>query len=105
MIKRSALTFFFSAAMVLGVGSAAGAQQDCSLSPLPAGCDAEVLPSAPTADPPAATPTAATPQVAAAPIQQTLPVTGSETAALAIGGTLLVAAGGALVWRSNKAAA
>lgn len=101
MIKRSALTFIFSAAMVLGLGSAAGAQDDCSASPLPASCEPGVLPAAPQASPPAATPA-----VAAAPIpRQTLPVTGSETAALAIGGTLLVAAGGALVWRSNKAAA
>ncbi len=108
MIKRSAITFLFSAAMVLGVGSAAGAQQDCSASPLLTDCEPGVLPSAPQVSPPAATPPAANPvvAVAAAPLpRQTLPVTGSETAALALGGTLLVAAGGALVLRSNKAAA
>lgn len=98
MIKRSALTFIFSTAMVLGVGSAAGAQE-CEASPNT--CEPAVLPSQPTV----ATPTVAAPAVAAAPLNQTLPVTGSETAALAIGGTLLVAAGGALVWRSSKAAA
>lgn len=105
MIKRSALTFIFSAAMVFGLGSAAGAQDDCSASPLPDSCTPDVL-SSPQAAPPSATPVVASPSVDAAPLpRQTLPVTGSETAALAIGGTLLVAAGGALVWRSNKAAA
>lgn len=99
MFKRSAVTFLFSSAMVLGVGSAAGAQTDCPASPQT--CDTPgVLSSPQAADP------VATVAVAAAPLPaQTLPVTGSETAALALGGTLLVAAGGALVWRSNKAAA
>ena len=99
MIKRTATTVLFSAAMVLGFGSGAGAQAaPCPASPQP--CVQNASPATPAATP------AATPQVAAAPIPaQTLPVTGSETAALAIGGTLLVAAGGALVWRSNKAAA
>lgn len=99
MIKRSALTFIFSTAMILGVGSAAGAQDGCPASPQP--CDVEVKAAGPKADPPAAPVV-----VAAAPLpRQTLPVTGSETAAIALGGTLLVAAGGALVLRSNKAAA
>ncbi len=104
MIKRSALTLIFSSAMVLGLGSAVGAVTDpnCPASPQPC-----VLSGAPQATPSAAAPAVAAPAaVAAAPLQrQTLPVTGSETAALALGGTLLVAAGGALVWRSNKAAA
>lgn len=100
MIKRSALTFIFSTAMVLGIGSAAGAQTDCPASPN--SCEPEVRPVAQPASP---APAVAAPAVAAAPLNQTLPVTGSETVALALGGTLLVAAGGALVWRSNKAAA
>ena len=102
MIKRSALTFLFSSAMVLGVGSVAGAQTDpCPASPQPC-----VLAEVPQAQPAAPAPAVAAPAVDAAPLpRQTLPVTGSETAALALGGTLLVAAGGALVWRSNKASA
>lgn len=112
MNKRSALTFLFSTAMVLGVGSAAGAQQaePCPASPQPCALAAapQAAPNAPVpavAAPAVAAPAVAAPAVAAAPLNQTLPVTGSETAALVIGGTLLVAAGGALVLRSNKAAA
>lgn len=108
MFKRSAITFLFSSAMVLSVGSAAGAQtaDDCGLSPL-VDCPTpvEVLNNPPAVVDTPQAPPAGTVAVAAAPLQQTLPVTGSETAALALGGTLLVAAGGALVWRSNKAAA
>lgn len=101
MIKRSAISFIFSAAVLAGFGSAAGAvaADDCPASPQT--CDAPGVLSSPQAADPA--PTTA---VAAAPLPaQTLPVTGSETAALALGGALLVAAGGTLVWRSNKAAA
>lgn len=104
MNKRSALTFIFSSAMVLGVGTAAGAQDDTGCSASPQTCETPQVLSDPL--PTSSAPTVDTPAVAAAPLPaQTLPVTGSETAALAIGGTLLVAAGGALVWRSNRAAA
>lgn len=117
MIKRSVLTFFFSAAMVLGLGTAASAQNGvdgCPLSPLDPDC-VGVLPSAP--DPVVAAPSAPDPVVAApsapAPAgpattvttRQTLPVTGTETTVLAIGGLVLVAAGGALVWRSQRVTA
>ena len=104
MIKRSALTFIFSAAMVLGLGATAGAQTDCSASPLPDNCNGTgVLPSNP--DTAAPTPVAAPAGPTVVVNKQTLPVTGSETTALALGGIVLVAAGGALVWRSNRAAA
>lgn len=104
MIKRSALTLTFAIAMVFGLTTAGGAQQaeECGASPQPCVDEAvpgvDVLPSAPL------------PVVVAGPVttvtpRQTLPVTGAETAALAIGGLVLVGAGGALVWRSNKAAA
>ena len=107
MNKRSALTFLFSTALVLGVGSVAGAQQADTCPASPQACALAAAPqAAPNAPVPAvAAPAVAAPAVAAAPLNQTLPVTGSETAALAIGGTLLVVAGGALVWRSNKVAA
>jgi LPXTG-motif cell wall-anchored protein len=107
MIKRSAFTFLFSVALVFGVGTAAGAAEDDTCGNSPQTCDTpeviipvDVLPSAPETAAPTATPAGP----AALP-KQTLPVTGSETAALAFGGLVLVAAGGALVWRSNKAAA
>ncbi len=102
MIKRSALTFIFSAAMVLGLGATAGAQTDCSASPLPDECNGVgVLPSNPDTAAPAPAPAGPTVVVK----KQTLPVTGSETTALALGGLVLVTAGGALVWRSNRSAA
>jgi LPXTG-motif cell wall-anchored protein len=107
MIKRSALTLMFSAAMVFGVATAGSAQEtgevddDCKASPLVCPVDVvepvEVLPSAPE-------PVVAAPTTVVTP-RQTLPVTGAETAALALGGLVLVSAGGALVWRSNKATA
>lgn len=102
MIKRSALTFTFSAAMVLGVGAAAGAQTDDSCSGSPQVCvqSSQPVTNAPTSPAPVAAPAPTAQQPT-----QTLPVTGSETAALALGGLVLVSAGGALVWRSNKAAA
>jgi len=103
MIKRSAISFLFSTGLILGAGAAAGAQNadDCQASPLPPTCvpPTDVLPSAPET---------AAPTTPAAPValpKQTLPVTGTETAGLALGGIALVAAGGALVWRSNKVAA
>lgn len=103
MIKRSAFTLVFSIALLFGVGTAAGAADDCvETEASPQTCDpVGVLPSAPETAAPAATPAG---PVAVLP-KQTLPVTGSETAGLALGGLVLVAAGGALVWRSNKAAA
>ncbi len=104
MIKRSTLTFIFSAAMVLGLGTAAGAQDECSASPLPEECidgGVGVLPSNPDTAAPAPAPAGPTVSVN----KQTLPVTGAETTALALGGMVLVTAGGALVWRSNRAAA
>lgn len=107
MIKRSALTLMFSAAMVLGIGATAGAQDDADCGASPQVCsgtpDVGVLPSAPA--PVVAAPAAPQAPVATVTPRQTLPVTGTETAVLAIGGLVLVSAGGALVWRSNKAAA
>jgi len=97
------VTVAFAAAAVFGFTNGAAAQ---TADPCPVSPSTCVLADAPTAQPQSPTPVAAPTGVAAAPIpRQTLPVTGSETAALALGGTLLVAAGGALVWRSNKAAA
>ena len=116
MIKRSALTLTFSVALVLGFGSAASAQAECEASPIPDTCVGVLpLPTEPTGNTPqggGTPPDAGTAAPSNNPVStavnapaQTLPVTGAETAALALGGLLLVSAGGALVWRSNRAAA
>ncbi len=98
MIKRHLLAVFFAIGLVLGLGATAAGAQTCSGSP-------QVCTNTnvdPTTDPDVLTSGLPDTEVAG---KQQLPVTGAESAALAVGGTLLVLAGGAMVWRSNRATA
>ncbi len=102
-----------AAALVLGFAGAAGAQTYPDPDPAPAsdtdagdgGTDVRAVPLTPAdsdAAPatPAATPVAQAPAVAAQQ-QQQLPVTGGDAAQIAIFGSILIAGGGLLVWRSK----
>lgn len=100
MRKRTAIAFFFSLFLLLGFNTAAGAQGDCGDSPQPCGVLPGPLP--PTKAPVPVVTESATTAVAG---KQQLPVTGSDTVGIVLGGTVLVLAGGALVWRSNRAGA
>lgn len=115
MIKRTALSLLFALGLTFGFATVAGAQEnpDCGQSPNTCEIDSEVLAqpiegvSAPAA--PVSAPAVEVVQAAAAPTtvagKQQLPVTGTESIVLLLGGTALVAAGGALVWRSKGASA
>lgn len=105
MRKRTATSFLFSLFLLLGLSTAAGAQDDCPDSPQ--GCGVLPGPLPPAAAPPAKTPVPVVTESATTAVagKQQLPVTGSDTAGIVLGGTVLLLAGGALVWRSNRAGA
>lgn len=107
-MKKSAMIVGAAAFAVASWSGVAGAQngtdytgnEENPSAPQPPGDNgAEVeaeLPAPSSTD--SAAPSAATAEVAT----QTLPVTGSNTGTLALAGAVLVAGGGALVWRSRS---